>query len=45
VASSIVFAPLGAKLTQVLPDKLIKRIFAAFLFVLASKMAYDMVFI
>ena len=45
VVSSTVFAPLGAKLTQVMPDKLIKRIFAVFLFVLASKMAYDMVFI
>ena len=40
VAASILFAPLGAKLAHRLPDRLIKRIFAIFLFVLALRMAY-----
>ena len=42
VAASILFAPLGAKLAHVLPDKLLKRFFAVFLFSLAMRMAYDL---
>lgn len=40
VASSILFAPLGARLAHQLPDKLLKRVFAVFLFLLALRMAY-----
>ena len=43
VAASVVFAPLGAKLAHALPDKLLKRIFAAFLLALAARMAYDLI--
>lgn len=42
VAASILFAPLGAKLAHQLPDKVIKRVFAIFLFLLALRMAYKM---
>ena len=44
VAASILFAPLGARLAHQLPDKLIKRIFAVFLFLLALRMAYTLLF-
>lgn len=42
VVASILFAPLGAKLAHILPDKLLKRFFAVFLFILAMRMAYDL---
>ncbi|MEJ2622481.1 MAG: sulfite exporter TauE/SafE family protein [Candidatus Thiodiazotropha sp.] len=42
VAASILFAPLGAALAHKLPDRLIKRVFALFLFLLAMRMAYKM---
>jgi uncharacterized membrane protein YfcA len=42
VAASILFAPLGAALAHRLPDLLIKRVFALFLFLLALRMAYKM---
>lgn len=40
VAASLVFAPLGAMLAHRLPDQLLRRLFAGFLFILASRMAY-----
>jgi uncharacterized membrane protein YfcA len=43
VGASILFAPLGARLAHRLPDKLLKRTFAFFLFFLALRMAYDLV--
>ncbi len=43
VGASILFAPLGARLAHKLPDKLLKRTFAIFLFFLALRMAYDLV--
>jgi uncharacterized membrane protein YfcA len=43
VGASILFAPLGARLAHRLPDKLLKRTFALFLFLLALRMAYDLV--
>jgi len=43
VGASILFAPLGARLAHKLPDKLLKRTFAVFLFFLALRMAYDLV--
>ncbi|MEJ2593099.1 MAG: sulfite exporter TauE/SafE family protein [Candidatus Thiodiazotropha sp.] len=43
VGASILFAPLGARLAHQLPDKLLKRTFAVFLFFLALRMAYDLV--
>ncbi len=43
VGASILFAPLGARLAHRLPDKLLKRTFAVFLFFLALRMAYDLV--
>jgi uncharacterized membrane protein YfcA len=39
VAASILFAPLGAILAHRLPDMLLRRLFAVFLFLLASRMA------
>ena len=42
VAASILFAPLGAKLAHLLPDKVLKRFFSIFLFSLAMRMAYDL---
>jgi uncharacterized membrane protein YfcA len=42
VAASILFAPFGARLAHQLPDKIIKRIFALFLFMLALRMAFKM---
>jgi uncharacterized protein len=43
VAASIVFAPLGARLAHRLPDKIIKRAFAVFLFILALLMIYKLI--
>jgi uncharacterized membrane protein YfcA len=43
VGASILFAPLGARMAHRLPDKLLKRTFALFLFFLALRMAYDLV--
>ena len=43
VAASIVFAPLGAWLAHQLPEKLLKRGFAVFLFVLGARMAYTLI--
>lgn len=40
VATSLLFAPLGATLAHKLPERLLRRIFAVFLFILASRMAY-----
>jgi len=42
VAASVLFAPLGARLAHVLPDIILKRFFGFFLFILALKMAYDL---
>lgn len=42
VAASILFAPIGARMAHALPDRLLKRGFALFLFVLAMRMAYDL---
>jgi uncharacterized membrane protein YfcA len=43
VGASILFAPLGARLAHQLPDRVLKRTFAVFLFILAMRMAYDLV--
>jgi len=42
VAASLLFAPLGATLAHKLPDLLLRRLFAVFLFLLASRMAYKL---
>lgn len=42
VGASLLFAPLGATLAHKLPDMLLRRLFAVFLFVLASRMAYKL---
>ncbi|MCB1791671.1 MAG: sulfite exporter TauE/SafE family protein [Gammaproteobacteria bacterium] len=41
VGASLLFAPLGATLAHKLPDLLLRRLFAIFLFALASRMAYN----
>lgn len=38
IITSIIFAPLGAKLAHALPEKILKRVFAGLLYVLAIKM-------
>lgn len=38
VVASLMFAPLGATLAHKLPDQMLRRIFAIFIFVLATKM-------
>jgi uncharacterized membrane protein YfcA len=43
VGASVLFAPLGARLAHRLPDRFLKRTFALFLFILALRMAYDLV--
>jgi uncharacterized membrane protein YfcA len=43
VAASLLFAPLGATLAHKLPDLLLRRLFAAFLFVLAARMGYRLI--
>ena len=42
VAASLLFAPLGATLAHKLPDRLLRRLFAIFLFVLASRMSLNL---
>lgn len=42
VAASLLFAPLGAVLAHKLPDQLLRRLFAIFLFVLASRMSFKL---
>jgi uncharacterized membrane protein YfcA len=42
VAASLLFAPLGATLAHKLPDQLLRRLFAIFLFVLASRMSFKL---
>jgi len=39
VAASLLFAPLGATLAHKLPDQVLRRVFAIFIFVLAAKMS------
>jgi uncharacterized protein len=41
VASSLLFAPLGATLAHKLPDQLLRRLFAIFLFALATRMSFN----
>lgn len=43
VVASLLFAPLGANLAHRLPDLLLRRLFAGFLFVLAARMAYNLI--
>lgn len=43
VGASILFAPLGARLAHRLPDKMLKKVFALFLLILALRMAYDLI--
>ena len=43
VVASLLFAPIGATLAHKLPDLLLRRLFAVFLFFLASRMAYRLV--
>ncbi len=42
VAASLLFAPLGATLAHRLPDQLLRRFFAIFLFILASRMSFNL---
>ena len=42
VVSSTLFAPLGARLAHRLPDKVLKRTFSVFLFLLALQMTYEL---
>lgn len=42
VAASLLFAPLGANLAHRLPDLLLRRLFAGFLFILAARMTYNL---
>lgn len=42
VAASLLFAPLGATLAHKLPDQLLRRLFAVFLFVLATRMSLNL---
>lgn len=42
VVASLLFAPLGATLAHKLPDQLLRRLFALFLFVLASRMGFKL---
>lgn len=42
VAASLLFAPLGAMLAHKLPNQLLRRLFAIFLFVLASRMIFNL---
>jgi uncharacterized membrane protein YfcA len=43
VLASTLFAPLGARLGHALPDLALRRFFAAFLFIMASRMAYGLI--
>ncbi len=40
VPATIAFAPLGAKLAHTIPPKLLRRLFALFLFVTACRMGW-----
>ena len=42
VVASMLFAPLGAKIAHALPDRAVSLFFAAFLFVMASRMAWTL---
>ena len=42
VAASLLFAPLGAIVAHKLPDQLLRRLFAVFLFVLAGRMSFNL---
>jgi len=42
VAASLLFAPLGAIVAHKLPDQLLRRLFAVFLFVLAARMSFNL---
>ena len=42
VAASLLFAPLGAALAHKLPDQLLRRLFAVFLFVMAVRMTLSL---
>ncbi|MBT8430076.1 MAG: sulfite exporter TauE/SafE family protein [Gammaproteobacteria bacterium] len=42
VAASLLFAPLGAIVAHKLPDQLLRRLFAVFLFVLATRMSFNL---
>ncbi|MCL2459591.1 MAG: sulfite exporter TauE/SafE family protein [Desulfobulbus sp.] len=44
VCASMLTAPLGVKLAHALPVDKLKRFFALFLFVIATKMAWDLIF-
>jgi len=39
VVASLVFAPIGATLAHKLPDMVLRRIFAVFIFIMATKMS------
>lgn len=41
VLASTLFAPLGARLAHALTDRVLRRFFAAFLFIMATRMAYS----
>lgn len=43
VLASFVFAPLGARLAHALPDSVLKRAFAVFLLILATRMAWSVI--
>jgi uncharacterized membrane protein YfcA len=42
VAASVLFSPLGAMVAHKLPDQLLRRLFAVFLFVLATRMSFNL---
>ncbi|WP_078121261.1 sulfite exporter TauE/SafE family protein [Thiosocius teredinicola] len=42
VGASLLFAPLGATLAHKLPDLLLRRLFSVFLFLLATRMAFNL---
>lgn len=43
VLTSTLFAPLGARLAHALPDRALRGFFAVFLFIMASRMAYSLI--
>ena len=43
VVASTLFAPLGARLAHRLPDKILKKTFSVFLFLLALQMIYELI--
>ena len=42
VVTSLLFAPLGATLAHKLPDQILRRLFAIFLFILATRMGMNL---